>query len=634
MHNTRTRSIGSSAAWRRRAAGAVATGGYESGSVNDISSLDAARQALRHVVSDGQAPNGIQPADCGAWAETVQAIYDAHARGGTAEARTVAAALAKAHPPLARLLAGESEKETAGGEWGGVLPFHSADLPPFPLDILPHWLRAYVESVTETMQTPPDLAGMLALAVLSTACAQLVEVRVKAGWEEPVNIFVVMGLPPGTGKSPVFRAMMAPIVIFERKKLAESDADIMAAEMRRDVLEQRIQSAKSKAAKTEGANAIREAYNEIDEMNEELRNLVIPKRPKYVVDDITPETVATTLADQGGRVAVMSSEGDIFAIMAGRYSSAPNIGVYKKGHAGDELRVDRRNRSEYVPRPAITMGITTQPEVMRSFGQNAVFRSEGLLARFFYALPRSTVGNRKSDTDPIPDTVKTVYYHRVLNLFDQLHSRNNRNTRNEDAAPRSDDYRNSSNDLYKYDSNNTLYIEISEEGRALFFTFKDWLEPQLGPYGAFNALEDWANKLPGGVLRIAGLLHMAEQYSSYNSYNSYDPISEATIAKAIRFAHYLIPHAQAAYAEIGADPAVEGARRVLRWIEKTGARSFTKQQCYQGVKGTLKRADDLDPVLSLLCDHGYLREIEAPQRSGPGRKAASSYDVHPIVFAS
>lgn len=74
--------------------------------MNDISSLDAARQALRHVVSDGQAPNGIQPADCGAWAETVQAIYDAHARGGTAEARTVAAALAKAHPPLARLLAG------------------------------------------------------------------------------------------------------------------------------------------------------------------------------------------------------------------------------------------------------------------------------------------------------------------------------------------------------------------------------------------------------------------------------------------------------------------------------------------------------------------------------------------------
>ncbi|MBZ4252023.1 hypothetical protein LAJ57_14065, partial [Streptococcus pneumoniae] len=50
--------------------------------------------------------------------------------------------------------------------------------------------------------------------------------------------------------------------------------------------------------------------------------------------------------------------------------------------------------------------------------------------------------------------------------------------------------------------------------------------------------------------------------------------------------------------------------------------------------GTLKRADDLDPVLSLLCDHGYLREVEAPARPGPGRKPAPSYEVNPAVFHS
>ena len=165
----------------------------------------------------------------------------------------------------------------------------------------------------------------------------------------------------------------------------------------------------------------------------------------------------------------------------------------------------------------------------------------------------------------------------------------------------------------------------------MYYDFKAWVEPQLGTYGAFHSLADWANKLPGAVLRVAGLLHMAES-AAYNSYNSYNPISDATMARAIRFAQYLIPHALAAYAEIGADPAVEGARLVLRWIEKTGAKAFTKQQCYQGCKGTLKRADDLNPVLSLLCDHGYLREIEAPERVGPGRKPASSYEVNPCVF--
>jgi replicative DNA helicase len=351
-------------------------------------------------------------------------------------------------------------------------------------------------------------------------------------------------------------------------------------------------------------------------------------RPKYVVDDATPESVASILAEQGGRLAVLSAEGDIFAIMAGRYSSgAPNIGVYKKGHAGDELRVDRRNRSEVVRRPALTMGITTQPEVMRSFGQNNIFRSEGLLARFFYALPKSIIGTRKADTESIPDQERDAYYHRVLNLLENMHSRNNRNSSHEEREVSS----NTKKNLYIDNLYNILYIEILDTAKTLFFEFKAWVEPQLGAYGTFAPIADWANKLPGAVLRVAGLLHMAE-YSDYNSYNTYNPISKATMERAIRFAHYLIPHAQAAYAEIGADPAVEGARSVLRWIEKTSLRSFSKQQCYQGVKGTLKRADDLNPVLSLLCDHGYLREIEAPERIGPGRKAASSYDVNPIVF--
>jgi replicative DNA helicase len=127
----------------------------------------------------------------------------------------------------------------------------------------------------------------------------------------------------------------------------------------------------------------------------------------------------------------------------------------------------------------------------------------------------------------------------------------------------------------------------------------------------------------------AGLLHIASHYS-HNSQNW--EIDGDTIDRALHLADYLLAHAQAAYAEIGADPAIDAAKMVLRWIEKTNARTFTKRDCYQGVKGTLKRADDLDPVLSLLVDHGYIREADVPERSGPGRKASAPYEVNPIVF--
>jgi replicative DNA helicase len=590
-----------------------------------------ARYAIQNVL-DGNPPNGTKPEDCGPWKDPVAAIFQAWDTGGAERARAILPTLIKAAPGLDRLLsegAAPAKKEEPA-KWGGILPFHSASLPPFPLDIFPPWLREYCEAVTETMQTPPDLAGMLALSVLSAACGGLVEVRAKPGWDEPVNVYTVAGLPPGTGKSPVFRAMTMPISMYERQQLEKVEKDIMDAEARRDVLEQRIRNAKSKAGKAPSEHALRQAYNEIDELNDEMRQLFVPVRPKLIVDDATPESVASILAEQGGRLAVLSSEGDIFAIMAGRYSAgAPNIGVYKKGHAGDELRVDRKNRSEIVRRPAITMGITTQPEVMRTFGQNAIFRSEGLLARFFYALPKSLIGNRKADTDPIPDHIRSTYYHRILTLLENVNSRYSRNTRNEES-----DNGNNRKNIYIDNSIYIYYVNLSNTSRDLFLSYKAWTETRLGVHGDLHTVVDWGNKLPGAVLRVAGLLHMAQvaAYNSYNPQNSESEIDDATMQRAIRFADYLIPHAQAAYAEIGADPSVEGARSVLRWIEKTGLRSFAKQECYQGCKGTLKRADDLNPVLSLLCDHGYLREIEAPERIGPGRKAASSYEVNPVFF--
>ncbi len=594
--------------------------------------IENTRTALRRIVSDGHAPNGIMPADCGAYAETVELLYAAHASGGVTAARKIWTTLVKQTPSLAEFVSSDTKADQ--NRWGPVLPFHSADLPTFPLDILPDWLREYCEAVTETLQTPPDLAGMLAMAILSTVFSRRVEVRAWAGYDEPVNIYVVISMPPGSGKSPVFKAMIGPIAMYEWQQLEKSQLDIQRAEDERDMLKSRLETAKSKAARTEGEYAMKAAYSEVEGLRGELNDLDVPVRSKMIIDDATPESVISILAEQKGRIAILSPEGDIFAIMSGRYSSGtPNIGVYKKGHVGDDIRVDRKTRSEIVRKPAVTMGITTQPEVMRAFGQNKTFQSEGLLARFFYALPISNVGSRKTMTAPIADQVRDAYYHHVLTMLENINSENSGNCGIEINAPEGYS-ENSKKSHYIHVFNDISYVEISIPARNKFTAFRAWLEPQLGPYGTFAHMADWASKLSGYILRVAGLLHMADAtaYASHNSHNSHNEIDEATFDRAIRFIHYLIPHAQAAYAEIGSDPAVEGARFVLRWIERTDARQFTKRDCYQGVKGTLKRADDLDPILSLLCDHGYLREQETIERAGPGRKASQAYDANPLIF--
>lgn len=48
--------------------------------------------------------------------------------------------------------------------WEAPVPFHQFDLPPFPTDVFPGWLRAFVEAEARATQTPVDLAGMLTLS--------------------------------------------------------------------------------------------------------------------------------------------------------------------------------------------------------------------------------------------------------------------------------------------------------------------------------------------------------------------------------------------------------------------------------------------------------------------------------------
>ncbi|MFH8753965.1 DUF3987 domain-containing protein [Streptomyces rimosus] len=68
--------------------------------------------------------------------------------------------------------------------------------------------------------------------------------------------------------------------------------------------------------------------------------------------DDAPKVSATLLAEQGGRLAVMSAEGGIFDIIADRHSGTANMKVFLKGHAGDRLRVDRRIREKYADAPS------------------------------------------------------------------------------------------------------------------------------------------------------------------------------------------------------------------------------------------------------------------------------------------
>ncbi len=491
--------------------------------------------------------------------------------------------------------------------WEPPVPFHEFHLPPFPTDALPGWLREYVEASATETQTPPDLPAMVSLGALSATCAKSVEVEIKRGRIEPVNTFSVTSMDPGNRKSAVFRDVVEPLEAFEKSENIHRVGAIKAAEMRLELAKKELERAQAAVKQADPEDrAARE--QDVARCAQEVARIRIPSLCRLVADDITSEQLATLLAQQGGRLALMSAEGDIFDIMAGRYAagSGPNLGVFLKGHSGDDIRVDRVGRPpDYVDRAALTVCLTVQPELLRGLSRHQGFRGRGLLGRFLYALPQSLMGTRDTNPAAMPASVRVVYRENMQALLSQCVT--------SDLSAELEPER----------------LELEPAARDRLQQFDQWLEPKLAPLGGLAHMTDWAGKLVGAIARLAGLLHMAEHARDRVPWEF--RIRRRTVERAIRIGHYLLAHARAAYEQMGTDPEVEAARYVLAWMTAHATETFTVRELFQATRGRFKRVAALQPALTILREHSFIREQVLPPRPGPGRKPSATFEVNPLL---
>jgi len=449
--------------------------------------------------------------------------------------------------------------------WSPPKPFVEVQLPTFPVDSLPSWLAKYVRQKANATQTPNDLAGGLVLAVVAAAVARKVEVQVKTDWTEPLNIFFVAFLPSGCRKSAVFCDVTEPLTQYEQKLCRSMDDLPDSGDMSTTVL---------------------------------------------VVDDCTPERLAILLYENHGRIAAMSPEGDLFDLIAGRYSKhrIPNFGVFLRAHSGDDLRVDRvvGERHVFVSRPALSIGLAAQPIVLEQIADQKVFRGRGLLARFLFALPQSPLGNRNVDPPSMKPEVRDEFNDRVTSILKLP----------EDTS---------------VIGGSARVLKLEEEAYSHLKQFMSWLEPQLAEDGRLTHMTDWAGKLAGAVVRIAGLIHMAlDRKGDHEPWSN--PIGVETIERAISFGKYFLAHAEAVFGKVGTDLKIKDAKYVINWMKRKGVTTFTKRDVFEGTKCKFESVAKLEPVLDLLVERGYIRCMQSKIRRGAGRPPGPLYEVSPLLF--
>jgi replicative DNA helicase len=496
-------------------------------------------------------------------------------------------------------------------DWPDPLPIGPvADKPVFPVDTLPPWLRDWVTALATALQCPVDLPAMLGLAVLALCAAKRYKAHVIQGWDEPLNLYVAVALKPGESKSPAFAAAIRPVSNFVTEERRRTDPEIRAAIARADVAAKRADHLKTRAAKATAPEEYAKSLALVEEAVLDHAAIEVPVHLRLVLDDVTSESLEAVLRQQGGRIALMSDEGGPFELMGGRYSNGvPNIDVYLKGHNGGNITTDRIGREGgTIHEPAITIGLAVQPDVIASLRDKKGFRGRGLLARFLWAMPESLVGRRDPNPPPVPLEVSQAYEDAVTSLL----RRPTRRDETGEIKPQP--------------------MDFSAAAHALVVGLKAKNEGKLGLGGEYEDVADWANKLAGETVRIAGLLQLADHALESDASA---PLSVGTdpMSRALRITDYLVTHAQIAFDMMGADPIAELARYVLGWILRNAVTSFTRREVYMPLRARFKQPAELDPPLDLLIEHDIIRRRPDPLRSGRGRAPSPTFDVNPQIHS-
>ena len=491
----------------------------------------------------------------------------------------------------------EAINESPFHNWPDVVALDDySELSTFPIGAIPGPSGDMASYLAKHCQVDNGLSSSMVLAAISTAIGGKVHVNLGTH-REPANIYALAIIGSGNRKSEVQSQSAEPIYKYQRECQESMASIIREAESKKRILEKRLDKLQKEAAGKDDPREREQISKQCNDVITEMEANPVPKKPVFVVDDITPEALGQLMADNGERMAILSAEGGIFKIISGLYTNGQsNIDLFLKAHAGDYWSNNRIGReSKMMEKPALTLGLAVQPDVMEEIGRNSEFRERGLSARFLYSFCQSKAGYRTRHSNPLPPPVKDAYNRKIRSL------------------------------MY-LDKKIELTLCLSAQQR--WDEFYDKVEKSLRPGGKLEHIVDWGSKLPGAVARIAGLLHFADSADEFPGYE----IKKDTINCAIMIGMYYCDHARAVFGIMKENSTVTTAKKILNYIKHHKPVEFKGRDLFDHTN--FQSMQDIQPGLNTLIEHCYIREIcKHVDEKHKGRPAAVSYEVNPKTFS-
>ena len=365
--------------------------------------------------------------------------------------------------------------------WGDPIQPGAPKTPDIPACILPGVFAEHADAVAASTQTPPALATMFSVAVLATVLQGRIEVSpFNDDYREPLALWTCTCYPVGGRKTAVFNACASPLQRWEKLAGDRARPEIARRFAAREVATKRIERLKQDAAREDDPNRREAIQNEIQREKEQMPDEM--KAPRIFTTNATPERTEGLLAEQDGKLGILSDESDTFLNLSGGLRGGmASLDVVLKGHAGSAIRVDRQGREAHLDRPALSMGLIVQPESFQELAAGRRLRATGVLARYLYAVPRSNIGTRNVRSRvPVPRGIAEAYHQAVMALLEGYEERG--------REPR--------------------VLAFTPEALEPWLAFAENVEKHQGEGGRFEAICDWTSKLPGHAARLAAIFQL------------------------------------------------------------------------------------------------------------------------------
>lgn len=466
---------------------------------------------------------------------------------------------------------------------------------PFPVECIPEEIRGYTQATAESLQVPADMVASFVIAVISMCVQGKYAVQVKPDWVEPVNLYVLVIARPSERKSPTLKEVTTPVFKYVKEENERRKPAVAGYELQKRIISGKLKTIQDALSKPR--NKAKYTMQDALDCQKELDDLEEVALMRLILDDVTPEALVKIMKENGEKIAIVSAEGGIFGTMAGRYSDNTNIDIFLKGYTGEYYSTARIGRQgNDLEHPLLTVILAVQPQVVLDIMDNKDFRGRGLLARFMYCIPPTLVGSRKYRTKPINPFVKEQYeklVYELLNIPDIAGER---------------------------------LIRLSPEADLISEQYNQWIEQRLT--NEFEEIEDWAGKLHGNTMRIAGIFHIIKH--RINAYNI--PLEADTMTAAVKVGKYYLEHSKAAYDIMGlSDPQdVKDAKYIISRLgqnDLNDLNDFIPKMEAIRLCQRFSTAEEMQPGLQVLEEHGYISIVK--EKTGKKGRPSERIYINP-----